>query len=70
MYDNNQIQDMIERCRANKVLCKSVLDQISDYSDWRAIQHVISEGWYETFDRYDSDVCEQFITAYENATRR
>lgn len=34
-------------------------------TDTGAIKHCISEGWYEEFDRYDSDVCEQFIRCFE-----
>ncbi len=69
LYTNNDIQAMIERCYEDVRFGKKVLDGINSREDWSAVQRVISSRSYETFDRYDSDVCEQFITAYVNATR-
>ena len=69
MYTNEDIQEIITKVRNDLGLSKKVLDQITDYSDWKAVQNVIDDGWYEAFDRYDSDVCEQFIKAYEQATQ-
>ena len=36
-------------------------------SDGLAVSNVISDGWYETFFRYDSAVMDKFITAYLQA---
>ncbi len=33
--------------------------------DRRDLLWVITEGWYEGFDRFDSDLAEQFISTYE-----
>lgn len=66
MYDSEDIQRMLEslqdsseREKFNKLLEKT------NFSDRNAINHCIDECWYETFERYDSDVCEQFISLYE-----
>lgn len=63
MYNYNDIQNMIEKVN-NDGTEELILDHISDY-DKGAVREVLRSGYYETFDRYDSDVCEQFITAYE-----
>ena len=36
--------------------------------DRRDLRKCISDGWYEIFDRYDSDLVEQFITTYRQLT--
>ncbi len=62
---NNQLQDMITYVKRNQPAAFfEELEKIND-SDKRAIKRVIDEGWYEEFDRYDSDVCEEFIRIYE-----
>ena len=66
MYNNDDIQDMIQEARANK---KQFFDQIdsagiSSY-DKLAIKRAVNEGYYEAFDRYDSAVCEHFIEIFE-----
>ena len=74
MYNNSDIQKMIDEVKvgnrsqmgiafpialANSNLC---------LADKRAIKNVIeNEPYTKAFDRYDSDVCEQFITLYEKA---
>jgi len=68
-YTNDDIQDMIKECNSNPELKEKVVNQISNDRDRAAIISVLKEGWYEEFDRYDSDVCEQFITAYEKAKK-
>ena len=65
MYNSDDIQKMIETCNNNDKLKDAVLNGILPFSDRQAVQDVLSEGWYERFDRYDSDVCEKFIVAYE-----
>lgn len=69
MYTMNEVQDMISTLLNNgdlmKVFCKNL--ENTNASDRMAIMSVLREGWYEEFDRYDSDVCEQFITLYEKA---
>lgn len=65
MYNNNDIQDMISKIRRDSDMKKAVLDMISNERDRAAVRDVLSDGSVERFDRYDSDVCEQFIRAYE-----
>ena len=67
MYNNDDIQKMITKCKNDAALREKVLDGVSSHDKF-SVADVISDGWYERFDRYDSDVCEQFITAYEKAT--
>lgn len=68
MYSNDDIQEMITKCNNDKELKKKVLKEVPEF-DAGAVESVISEGWYEEFDRYDSAVCEHFINAYERATK-
>ena len=70
MYSNEDIQAMIEKCYTEVRFGKRVLDGINNRRDWAAAQNVISSRCFETFDRYDSDVCEQFIKAYESAEEK
>ena len=63
MYNYNDIQNMIEKVNAEGT-AEQILDHITDH-DKAAVREVLRSGYYEDFDRYDSDVCEQFILAYE-----
>ena len=67
MYNNDDIQAMIDKVNQAGIADK-ILAHISEY-DKGAVRHVLETGYYETFDRYDSDVCEQFILAYEREAR-
>lgn len=69
IYNNDDIQNMLVECHNNETLTTNILDQIRSDTDRAAIQRAINEKYYEVFDRYDSDVCERFIRAYENATK-
>ena len=64
MYTVDEIQDMIDDVRRNRETFMPFIDEINT-RDRRAIMNVLCDGYYEAFDRYDSDVCEQFINAYE-----
>ncbi len=65
LYESDDIQQMLAEVKGSE-LFGDLIDKssISD-SDKRAIRAVVSEGWYEEFDRYDSVVCEHFIRIYE-----
>lgn len=67
MYDYNDIQRMITECRNDADLRKRVKSHFKGM-DFDAISYVFDEGYYEAFDRFDSAVCEDFITAYEKET--
>ena len=66
VYDNADIDGMLATLKDS--------DNLNDFRphlncsgrDEKAILDCIDDGSYERFDRYDSDVCEIFITAYEN----
>lgn len=64
LYNNDDIQEMLDSLKNPKHFKGLNLSDLSD-SDKRAILRVIEDGYYETFDRYDSDVCEEFIRAYK-----
>ena len=70
MYNNDQIQEMITVCHNDPDRKKAVLSQIKDQRDRDSVRYVINDGYYEAFDRFDSDVCEQFLTAYETVYER
>lgn len=65
MYNNNDIQcilDYITEDNNRKQLFFIVLPNTKDGSD---IKNIINSGYYEDFDKYDSDVCEQFLKCFE-----
>lgn len=63
-YSNDDIQNLIEEVNKDNALKERILSHF-DNRDLVAIKDVLSDGYYERFDRYDSDVCEQFLSAYE-----
>ena len=64
LYTNDDIQNMLDVCGMDIKLKDAVLSHFTG-ADKAAMSDVFSDGYYERFDRYDSNVCEQFITAYE-----
>lgn len=64
MYNNDDIQGMINDVNKDNTAAK-ILAHINEY-DRDAVREVLRSGNYETFERYDSAVCEQFIRAYED----
>ena len=68
MITNDMLQEMINKVNSNDDLKQRILGRIKFDDDHRAIERVLKEGWYEAFDRYDSDVAEKFIRAYQKET--
>lgn len=68
LYTNNDIQKILDLLSNNTEYRTKFLqvafNQLNN-SDYFAITNVIKQGYYEAFDRYDSDVCEQFLHVYE-----
>ena len=64
MYSNEQVQEMIVSVNRDCAGFEPFLGKINQ-RDQAAIRDVLSDGSVERFDRYDSDVCEEFIRAYE-----
>lgn len=65
MYTSQNIQKMMSEVR-NDPNFLDLLDNSSiSRNDKAAIAHVLKNGWFEAFDRYDSAVCEHFIKLYE-----
>ena len=69
-WDNNTISDALKYVKKNPDLRKKLLSKITSASDRTAISNVISDGWAESFDKYDSDVAEQFLTQYEKLIKK
>lgn len=66
MYDNNDIQKIIDELNVNKELKEKVMSFVNPF-DSDSVLYVLNEGYTEAFDRFDSDVCEEFLIAYEKA---
>lgn len=62
LYNSNDIQAMLKTL-TNRSYRKEFLKHVTH--DLTSIIDCIEECWYERFHRYDSDVCEHFIEAYE-----
>ena len=63
-YINDEIQDLIEKVNSDNTLKRKILSYFEG-QDLYAMEDVLDDGCCERFDRYDSDVCEQFLTAWE-----
>lgn len=61
-----RLQEMLTECHNNNDLRDNVEFHFNG-SDYMDICDVIDDGYIERFDRYDSDLAEQFIRAYELA---
>lgn len=68
ILNNDQLQKMIQYLTEvdnRKDLFLFVASHKTNNSDLMAMKDVLDDGYYERFDRYDSDVAEQFITIYQ-----
>ena len=65
MYTNRDIQKIISEVKDDPNFLDLLDNSNISGADKAAIAHVLKTGWFETFDRYDSAVCEQFIRLYE-----
>lgn len=64
-YNNDDIQKMLETLREPEYKKAFIQNLTCSPRDRSAILDCIDDGYYERFDRYDSDVCETFIATYE-----
>lgn len=68
MYCNDDIQSMINKVNKDADFKEKFRKNlIGSAMDNGAIFDVLMDGSVERFDRYDSDVCEQFVRAFEKA---
>ena len=65
LWSNDDLDDALQFMKNNPQYINKLLSGINA-SDRSAVQSVISFGWADGFDSYDSDVAEQFIDQYEN----
>ena len=65
MYTSHDIQKMISEVKTDPNFLDLLNNSGISGADKAAIAHVLKTGWFETFDRYDSAVCEQFIRLYK-----
>ena len=63
-WNNNDLDRALQYVKSQPNVKEQLLNKI-DVTDRGAVSNVIADGWAESFDRYDSDVAEQFISAYE-----
>ena len=40
------------------------------FMDFGAVKYVVRDGFVESFTRFDSDVCEQFLDVYELCVKK
>ena len=70
MYTNEMIQDILNKLKDDNLLTRFKEKYFDRYpslgSDYHACLSVIRAGWYEGFDRYDSEVCEKFLKVWED----
>ena len=64
LFTNEDIQNAITDIKSDPQRLKEFLSMVPETTDGNAIKSVINEGWYEEFNRYDSDVAEQFVSLY------
>ena len=67
MYNSNDIQNIIDRLNSDNELKEDFLRRIFKYYpyDENSVRDVLSDGSVERFDRYDSAVCDEFLTVWE-----
>lgn len=65
MYTSKDIQNMIEKVANDRNFMRFVSNSGISNADFAAIAYVLKTEWHETFDRYDSAVCDHFIRLYE-----
>ena len=65
-WSNDDIDDALSYIRNNQGVSWKFDNELNKLnpSDARAIRRIINDGTAEDFDRYDSDVSEQFISTY------
>ena len=66
LYNNDMLQDALIRAKNDSTIFFRMIDESSICeSDKDIIKGIIQECWYEEFDEYDSDICEEFLMIYE-----
>lgn len=69
MYTYDDIQKMLEKINKApdhiKEAFREYVNEHTNFKDANSIMDCVKQAYYEAFDRYDSDVCEQFLTFYE-----
>ena len=66
LLSNDDLQDMLNYIRKDPDRREAFVTSLGDGNDMNAIRSVINDGSVEYFDRYDSDVAEKFIQAYND----
>ena len=73
MYDSDDIQSILNDLNADEIykqrFMKIAQDKMS-FMDFGAVKYVIRDGFVESFTRFDSDVCEQFLNVYELCVKK
>ena len=73
MYDSDDIQSILNDLNADEIYKQCFMEIAQDkmgFMDFDAIKYVVRDGFVESFTRFDSDVCEQFLDVYELCVKK
>ena len=73
IYDSDDIQSILNGLNADEIYRQRFMEIAQDkmgYMDFGAIKYVVRDGFAESFTRFDSDVCEQFLNVYELCVKK
>ena len=73
MYDSDDLQSILNDLNADEIYKKRFMKIAQDkmsFMDFGAVKYVIRDGFVESFTRFDSDVCEQFLNVYELCVKK
>ena len=68
MYDSDDLQSILNDLNADEIYKQRFMEIAQDkmgIMDFGAVKYVVRDGFVESFTRFDSDVCEQFLDVYE-----
>ena len=64
MYDSEDLQSILNDLNADEIYRQCFMKIAQDkmgFMDFGAVKYVVRDGFAESFTRFDSDVCEQFL---------
>ena len=73
MYDSDDLQSILNDLNADEIYKQRFMKIAQDkmgFMDFGAVKHVVRDGFAESFTRFDSDVCEQFLNVYELCVKK
>ena len=67
MYDSDDLQSILNDLNADEIYKQRFMGIAQDkmgFMDFGAVKYVVRDGFVESFTRFDSDVCEQFLDVH------